>query len=83
MKSKEELNTLFLEKCKKYLYHQIKGKESNISAMLAEGKKYLYQLPKYPFDTCKRSSGSVDRSFSSIPTIIILFQHNTAAEKFL
>src|SRR5699024_971422 len=28
---------------------------------LAQEKKHLYPLPKYPFDPCKRSTGRVDR----------------------
>ena len=59
--SMEELNTLFQEKCRKYLSHQIRGKEANVGLMLAQEKEHLYPLPKYPFDPCKRSTGCVDR----------------------
>ena len=59
--SMEELNALFQEKCRKYLSHQIRGKEANVGFMLAQEKEYLYPLPKYPFDPCKRSTGRVDR----------------------
>lgn len=59
--SMEELNALFQEKCRKYLSHQIRGKEANVGFMLAQEKKNLYLLPKYPFDPCKRSTGRVDR----------------------
>ena len=41
--------------------HQIRGKEANVGFMLAQEKEYLYPLPKYPFDPCKRSTGRVDR----------------------
>lgn len=55
----EDLNRMFQEKCRKYLSHQIRGKEANVGAMLAQEK--LYPLPGYPFDPCKRTSGRVDR----------------------
>ena len=42
----EELNALFQEKCRKYLSHQIRGKEANVGFMLAQEKEYLYPLPK-------------------------------------
>lgn len=57
----EELNALFQEKCRKYLSHQIRGKEAEVGSMLAQEKENLYPLPKYPFDPCKRSTGRVDR----------------------
>ena len=59
--SMEELNALFQEKCRKYLSHQIRGKEANVGLMRAQEKEHLYPLPKYPFDPCKRSTGRVDR----------------------
>jgi len=55
----EDLNRMLREKCRKYLSHQIRGKEANVGAMLAQEK--LYPLPGYPFDPCKRTSGRVDR----------------------
>ncbi len=61
VESMEELNTLFREKCQKYLSHQIRGKEAKVGSMLAEEQKCLYPLPGYPFDCCKRSTGRVDR----------------------
>lgn len=61
VESMEELNCLLREKCRKYLSHQIRGKENNVGSMLAEEKEKLYPLPKYPFDPCKRSTGRVDR----------------------
>ena len=57
----EELNALFREKCRKYLSHHIRGKETNVGSMLLQEQKYLYPLPGYPFDCCKRSVGRVDR----------------------
>ena len=57
----EELNQMLLEKCRSYLSHQIRGKEASVGAMLAQEKVCLYPLPGYPFDTCKRSVGRVDR----------------------
>ena len=54
-----DLNRMLQEKCRKYLSHQIRGKEANVGAMLAQEK--LYPFPGYPFDPCKRSSGRVDR----------------------
>ena len=57
----EELNQILLEKCEKYLTHQIRGKESDVGTMLAQEKQHLYPLPGYPFDPCKRSIGRVDR----------------------
>ena len=55
----EDLNRMLQEKSRKYLSHQIRGKEANVGAMLAQEK--LYPLPGYPFDPCKRTSGRVDR----------------------
>ena len=55
----EDLNRMLQEKCRKYLAHQIRGKEANVGAMLAQEK--LYPLPGYPFDPCKRTSSRVDR----------------------
>lgn len=57
----EELNQMFREKCQKYLSHQIRGKEASVGTMFAREKALLYPLPGYPFDTCKRASGRVDR----------------------
>ena len=52
---------MLLEKCQKYLKHEIRGKSANVGTMLEEDKLHLYPLPSYPFDPCKRSSGRVDR----------------------
>lgn len=57
----DELNRMLLEKCQKYLSHQVRGKEASVGAMLASEKALLYPLPGYPFDPCKRASGRVDR----------------------
>ena len=61
VESMEELNSLLQEKCRKYLSHQIRGKETKVGSMLVVEKENLYPLPKYPFDPCKRSTGRVDR----------------------
>lgn len=34
----EDLNRMLQEKCRKYLSHQIRGKEANVGAMLAQEK---------------------------------------------
>ena len=57
----EELNALLQERCREYLSHQIRGKEAEVDALLVQEKEKLYPLPKYPFDPCKRSTGSVAR----------------------
>lgn len=57
----DDLNRALREKCRKYLSHQIRGKEAPVGEMLARGQEKLYPLPGYPFDPCKRASGRVDR----------------------
>ena len=52
---------MLLDKCRKYLSHQIRGKDATVGTMLACEKDCLYPLPGYPFDPCKRVSGRVDR----------------------
>ena len=42
--SMEELNALFQEKCRKYLSHQIRGKEANVGLMLAQEKEQIKTL---------------------------------------
>lgn len=61
----EDLNRMLREKCRKYLSHQIRGKEASVGTMLAMEKEKLHPLPGYPFDSCKRASGRVDR-FSTV-----------------
>ena len=62
VESLEELNTMLLTKCQKYLKHRIRGKEAEVNSMLSKEKLCLYRLPGYAFDPCKRASGRVDRS---------------------
>lgn len=57
----EDLNRMLLEKCRKYLAHQIRGKDSSVGEMLTREREKLYPLPGYPFDPCKRTTGRVDR----------------------
>ena len=57
----EELNRMFRGKCQQYLSHQIRGKESSVGKMLMQERDKLYPLPRYPFDSCKRVTGRVDR----------------------
>jgi transposase len=59
--SLDELNDRLEEKCKKYLSHQIRGKEAPVGELLRHDQKGLYPLPGYPFDPCKRTTGRVDR----------------------
>lgn len=61
----EQLNEMLLDKCRKYLKHQIRGKESNVGTLLQQDQLHLYPLPGYAFDPCKRAVGRVDR-FSTV-----------------
>jgi transposase len=56
-----ELNRMLEEKCKKYLSHQVRGKEAPVGELLRQDRENLYPLPGYPLDPCKRTSGRVDR----------------------
>ena len=57
----DDLNQMFREKCRKYLSHQIRGKDAPVGELLAREQEKLYPLPGYPFDPCKRATGRVDR----------------------
>lgn len=57
----DELNQMLLEKCESYLSYQIRGKPAPVGEMLVQEQGELYPLPGYPFDSCKRTSGRVDR----------------------
>ena len=57
----ENLNWMLLEKCRKYLAHQIRGKYFSVGEMLTREREKLYPLPGYPFDPCKRATGRADR----------------------
>ena len=83
--SMEDLNALFKKKCRKYLAHQIRGKEANVGFMLEQEKKHLYPLPKYPFDPCKRSTGRVGPFFArfALTPTTILCPVSFAAERCL
>jgi len=59
--SMEDLNQMLLDKCQRYLSHQIRGKEDIVGIMLAQEKLHMYPLPGYPFDPCKRAYSRVDR----------------------
>lgn len=48
VESMEELNALLQEKCREYLSHQIRGKEAEVGAMLAQEKEHLYPLGAIP-----------------------------------
>ena len=61
----DQLNEMLLDKCQKYLKHQIRGKEADVGALLEKDKFYLRPLPGYAFDPCKRAAGWVDR-FSTV-----------------
>lgn len=61
VESLEELNGILADKCRKYLKHTIRGKDLNVGELLALEKERLYPLPGYPFDSCKRAYGRVDR----------------------
>lgn len=61
----EQLNEMLLDKCRKYLKHQIRGKEADVGTLLQKDQLHLYPLPGYAFDPCKRAVGRVDR-FSTV-----------------
>ena len=52
----EQLNEMLLDKCRKYLKHQIRGKESDVGILLQKDQLHLYPLPGYAFDPCKRAA---------------------------
>lgn len=61
----EQLNEMLLDKCRKYLKHQIRGKEADVGTLLQKDQLHLYPLPGYAFAPCKRAVGRVDR-FSTV-----------------
>ena len=60
-----DLNQMLLQKCERYLQHQIRGKAASVGEMLAEEQQALYPLPRYAFEPAKRALVRVDR-FSTI-----------------
>ncbi len=45
----EQLNEMLLDKCRKYLKHQIRGKEADVGTLLQKDRLHLYPLPGYAF----------------------------------
>ena len=57
--SMDELNTMLLEGCKRYLTHQVCGKEADVGAMLSLDRQALYPLPACRYDPAKRAEARV------------------------
>lgn len=54
-----ELNEQFLQKCRSYGNHRIRGKEGTVAQMLVEEQKHLIPLPGYRYDPAKRTHARV------------------------
>jgi transposase len=59
--SLEELNSKLLEKCTKYLNHQIDGRPEKVEAMLKEDQAALRLMPRYTPDIAKKVYPTVGR----------------------
>lgn len=56
----DELNSLLLERCKKYLSHTITGRDADVGTLFRAEQAALYPLPKYRYDPAKRTEGRVN-----------------------
>ena len=61
VKTLDELNKLLREKCEQYLNRTIKGKSESVQELFYKEKQALYPLPKYVFETSKKSLTRVNR----------------------
>ncbi len=57
----DELNKLLRDKCEQYLNRTIKGKNASVKELFDKEKQILYPLPKYHFETSKKSITRVNR----------------------
>lgn len=60
-----ELNTLLLERCKKYEQHKISGRKAKVGILFEEEKQLLRPLPGYIFETAKCMNARVN-AFSTV-----------------
>jgi transposase len=61
VKDLEELNGKLLEKCVRYLDHQIESRPAPVGTMLAEDRQCLQPLPRYTLDVSKKVYPTVSR----------------------
>lgn len=61
VKNLEELNGKLLEKCVRYLDHQIEGRPAPVRVMLAEDNQCLQAMPRYTPDISKKAYPTVSR----------------------
>lgn len=60
VQSWDELNRLLLDRCLKYLNHQIPGRSQTVGAAFEAKKKNFPPLPGYRFDYARQVSATVD-----------------------
>ena len=61
VKSLDELNGKLLEKCVRYLEHQIEGRPATVGTMLEEDRQCLQTMPHYTPDISKKVYPTVSR----------------------
>ncbi len=61
VKDLDELNGKLLEKCSRYLTHQVEGRPDKVGVMLEEDRKCLQSLPRYTPDISKKYYPTVTR----------------------
>ena len=55
-----ELNTIILERCRRYLSHTIRGRETSVGELLRQEQTKLLPLPKMAFDPAKITEHEAD-----------------------